>query len=127
MPRKVIFLLLFSVSVTLVSYAQEKNVDQLVKQITTAPDGTTAFTIYDNSSSNMIRLEAADNFYKYILLDIDTNKQVYVQGNQGKRCSIDKLKIGDGTYKLKLFTKNFIISSKVTIASSERNGVVLND
>ncbi len=127
MPRKVIFLLLFSVSVTLVSYAQEKNVDQLVKQITTAPDGTTAFTIYDNSSSNMIRLEAADNFYKYILLDIDTNKQVYVQGNQGKRCSIDKLKIGDGTYKLKLFTKNFIISSKVTIASSERNGVALND
>jgi hypothetical protein len=127
MPRKVILLLLFSINISFVAYAQQNNDNQLVKKITTAPDGTTAFITYDHAASNIIRLEASDNFYKYQLLDLDTNEQVYAQGNLGKRCSIDKLKIGDGTYKLKLYTKNFIISSKVTIASSDQNSVAIND
>ena len=127
MPRKVILLLLLSTTMSLGIYAQEKKVEHLIKQVTTAPDGTTAFTIYDNSASNIIRLESVDSFYKYMLVDIDTNEEVYVQGNRGKRCSIDKLKVGNGSYKLKLFTKNFIITSKVTIASSELNSVAIND
>ncbi len=126
MHKKLVLTLLFSVILSTLT-AQEKKTPQLLKYVTTAPDGSASLTIYDNTGSNIIRLEAAQNFYKYQLLDINTNKQVYSEGNRGNKCTINKLKIADGTYSLKLYTKNFIISSRVTIAAVERNSVAIND
>jgi len=83
MHKKFVLTLLFSVILSTLS-AQEKKTTQLLKYVTTAPDGTASVTIFDDTGSNIIRLEAAHNFYKYQLLDVDTNKEVYVQGNRGK-------------------------------------------
>jgi len=107
--------------------AQDKKPWQLLKYVTTAPDGTTSITIFDDSRSATIQLEAALDFYKYQLIDIDTNKRVYTQSNRGNKGMIDKLKVADGTYDLRLYTKNFIISSRITIAKFQTNSLAIND
>ena len=98
-----------------------------------APDGSLAMTITDDSRQAIIKLESVINFYKYQLLDTETNEPVFTASNRGKECTLDKSKITEGTYNLRLYTRNFVITSKIDITTSSwlkksRNTVVaVND
>jgi hypothetical protein len=83
-----------------------------------APDGSLAMTITDDSRHATIKLISVINFYKYQLLDTETNEPVLTASNRGKECTLNKSKIMAGTYNLRLYTKNFIITSKIDIATS---------
>ena len=97
-----------------------QNSTHRLKYITTAPDGTVAMTMYDNQDEDNIKLESADNFYKYEILDPSTSEAVYSSKNAGKACTIDKNKLAAGTYNLKLYTNNFVITSKITVSATRK-------
>jgi len=103
-----------------VSYAQEYNAPQRLKYITTGPDGSVAMTIYDDTREDSMKLESANNFYRYEILDQNTGEAVFESKNKGKECSIDKSKIASGTYKLRLYTSNFVITSEVAINNTKK-------
>ena len=100
-------------------FAQSIEKPQLLKYITTAPDGSIAITITDDSRNNSMKLESAESFYKYQLIDIKNGKSVYSSANHGKECNFNKSKVIAGTYNLKLFTRKFIITSEILITPSE--------
>ena len=83
-----------------------------------APDGTLAMTITDDSSQATIKLTSVMNFYKYQLLDTETNEPVFTGSNRGKECILDKSRLTAGTYNLRLYTRNFVITSRIDIATS---------
>jgi len=102
-----------------VGFAQENTTKpQRLKYITTGPDGKTSMTIYDDSREDNMKLESVNNFYRYEILDPMTSEPVLSSRNQGKECTIDKTKIASGTYNLKLYTSNFVITSKIVIGTS---------
>jgi len=103
-----------------VSYAQEYNAPQRLKYITTGPDGSVAVTIYDDTREDSMKLESANNFYRYEILDQNTGEAVFESKNKGKECNIDKSKIASGTYKLRLYTANFVITSEVAINNTKK-------
>ena len=82
--------------VGLFAFSQTNKNSECVKYITTAPDGSVSMTIFDDSSEDSIKLEAADAFYKYQILDTRTAKVIYGSKNKGKECHIDKSKIAAG-------------------------------
>lgn len=98
-----------------------------------APDGSLALTITDDSRKTTIKLASETNFYKYQLLDTETNEPVLTASNRGKECTLNKSKITAGTYNLKLYTRNFVITSKIDITTStwlkksNNNVVAIND
>ena len=109
------------VLMTFVGFAQDKaTASQRLKYITTAPDGTVAMTIYDNTSEDNMELKSANNFYKFEILDPRTSEPVYASSNNGKECTIDKTKIAAGTYNLRLYTSNFVITSKIAISTTRK-------
>ncbi len=126
MLKKALLLIVFVFIVNILS-AQEKKTSQLVKYVTTAPDGTTSITIFDDSRSNLMQLQAKHGFYKYELTDIVTKKKVYTAKNRGNRCVLNKLAFEEGTYDLRLYTKNFIISSRIKIAAIKENSIAMNE
>jgi hypothetical protein len=67
-----------------------------------------------------MKLESVNNFYRYEILDPKTSEPVFASRNQGKECTIDKTKIASGTYNLKLYTSNFIITSKIVIGTTKK-------
>jgi len=89
-----------------------------LKYVTTAPDGSVAMTITDDTGKDNIKLESANNFYRYEILDPNTSEAVYASKNNGKECNIDKTKIAAGTYNLRLYTSNFVITSKIAISNT---------
>ena len=93
-----------------------KNLDR-VKYITTAPDGSISMTIIDDSNENIMELKSAEAFYKFQIIDTRTAEVIYGSLNKGKECHIDKSKIAAGNYHLRLYTSNFIITSKITISA----------
>ena len=103
-------------------FAQEKGstTSHRLKYITTAPDGSVAMTITDDTSTNDLKLESANNFYKYEVLDPRTSEPVYSSVNKGKECIIDKTKIAAGTYNLRLYTSKFVITSKIAISTTRK-------
>ena len=103
--------------VGLFAFSQTNINSERVKYITTAPDGSVSMTIFDDSSEDSMKLEAADAFYKYQILDTKTADVIYGSNNKGNECHIDKSKIAAGTYNIRLFTSNFIITSKITISA----------
>ncbi len=107
---------------------------QRLKYVTMAPDGSVALTIYDDSSKENMKLEASDSFYKYQLLDTKTNEPVYSSRNNGSQCEIDKSKIAAGDYNIRLYTSNFVITSKIKVSAARKlvaviseDGVAMND
>lgn len=112
MSKHLLTALLFFVIFSLHIQSQESQ----VKYISLAPDGSTAITITDDFNENTLKLEAADSFYKYQLLDITNSEAVLSSSNRGKACAIDKSAIESGTYYLRLFTKNFIITTRINLA-----------
>lgn len=115
---------LFSVS----TYAQavtNKQSEKVIKYVTTFPNGEEAITVTDRSTSDELKLSSADDFYKYEILESSNHELVHGSKNQGKICNIDKSKLDDGTYTLKVYTKDFVITSDITIENGQ-NGSSIN-
>ncbi len=109
---------LFTIVITFISligFAQQKQADKITKYITTFPNGEDAITIVDNSNSDNLQLTSAENFYKYEILEPANHELVHHSSNRGKVCEIDKSKLEEGTYTLKVYTSDFVITSDITI------------
>ena len=132
---KTITTLLLLFLIVCISNAQNEQTNQKIKYITNAPDGSIALTIYDDSRDDSMKLEAADTFYKYQILDPHTNEPILSSRNSGKKCKIDKNKFAAGTYNIRLFTHKFVITSQITIKEvgklnkiwNNKNDVALNE
>ncbi len=117
--------LLFIIAITLTgfsTYAQqttEAAKATITKYVTTFPNGDEAITITDKSNSSSLELSSADSFYKYEILESSNHELVHGQNNRGNVCAIDKTKLTDGTYTLKVYTDDFVITSDITIANDE--------
>ncbi len=118
MFKKLVSTVLFGLFVVAI-YAQDENKSQRIKYITKAPDGSTSMTIYDDSRSNTLELASVHNFYKYQLLDVSTGEPVYSFNQRGKTAVLNKSKIAEGDYELRVYTKNFIVTSQISIAHRE--------
>ena len=106
------------------TYAQEntnKQAEKVIKYVTTFPNGEEAITVTDNSSLDNLKLSSADNFYKYEILESSNHELVHGSDNQGKVCDIDKTKLEEGTYTLKVYTDDFVITSDITISNGKEN------
>jgi len=126
-------ILTFVFSLTVVSmFAQANEAPKKLKYVTQAPDGSVAMTIYDDSRENTMKLESANTFYKYQIVDLQTGKAIFTASNKGKECTINKTKIAAGNYKVRLYTNKFIVTSAITVsaptsASNARGSVAMND
>jgi len=114
------------IAITLISltgFAQNNTSqpDRITKFVTTFPNGEEAITVTENSNSNNLKLSSADNFYKYEILESDNHELVHSSGNKGKICDIDKTKLEDGNYTLKVYTSDFVITSDITISNKDEN------
>ncbi len=104
-----------------IGFAQDKvETPKRFKYVTTGPDGSVAMTIYDDSREDSMKLESANNFYRYEVLDPTTGEAVFASRNQGKECTIDKTKIASGTYNLRLYTSKFVITSTIAIKATRK-------
>lgn len=116
---------------SLSSYAQSntnKQSERVTKYVTTFPNGEEAITITDHSASDNLKLTSADNFYKYEILEPSNHELVHGSNNQGKVCNIDKNNLEDGTYTLKVYTDDFVITSDITITNGlqAESGTLVN-
>lgn len=112
----ILVLSIFSIS----TYAQSntnKQSEKVTKYVTTFPNGEEAMTITDHSASDNLELTSSDNFYKYEILESSNHELLHGSNNQGKVCNIDKTKLTDGTYTLKVYTDDFVITSDITISN----------
>lgn len=98
-----------------ISMAQKNETQQYVKYVTEAPDGTIAMTIMDYTNEDRMTVESAEVFYKYQILDKATSESIYTSKNKSKACVIDKTKLANGTYDLKLYTSDFVITTDLEI------------
>lgn len=122
MKNVIIILALTLVSVT--GFAQnrtDKQTEKVTKYVTTFPNGEEAITITDRTTSENLELASADNFYKYEILESSNHELVHGSNNQGKVCNIDKSKFDDGTYTLKVYTQDFVITSDITISNGNQD------
>ena len=106
--------------ISLSTYAQSttnKQSEKVTKYVTTFPNGEEAITITDHSASDNLELTSADNFYKYEILESSNHELLHGSSNKGKVASIDKNKLEEGTYTLKVYTDDFVITSDITISN----------
>ncbi len=112
---------ILTIAITLISltgFAQQ-NRGKITKYVTTFPNGEEAITIIDNSVSDNLKLTSAENFYKYEILAPENHELIHGSENHGKVCEIDKTKLEEGTYTLKVYTADFVITSDITIDNSQ--------
>ena len=112
MKTNVLFIAIALISFT--GFAQtetNKQSEKITKYVTTFPNGEEALTITDRSQSDNMTLSSADEFYKYEILQPKNHGLVHGGDNSGKVCDIE------GTYTLKVYTEDFVITSDITIAS----------
>lgn len=121
--KKIVFIIAIAFT-GFTTYAQENLTnqnDQITKYVTTFPNGDEAITITDKSSSSTLKLASADDFYKYEILESSNHELVHGEANRGKICDIDKSKLEEGTYTLKVYTDDFVITSDITISGGNEN------
>ena len=94
---------------------------KVVKYVTNFPNGEEAITIIDNTASTNLQLTSAESFYKYEILTPDNHELVHEAVNRGNICDIDKTKLEEGTYTLKVYTSDFVITSDITIEKENIN------
>jgi len=126
--KKIVFIIVIACT-GLSTYAQKNSTnqkDQITKYVTTFPNGDEAITITDKTSSSTLKLASSDDFYKYEILESSNHELVHGEANRGKICDIDKSKLEEGTYTLKVYTDDFVITSDITISggNSNSNGTV---
>ena len=97
----------------------DKQSERITKYVTTFPNGDEAITITDNSTSTNLMLSSADNFYKYEILETSNHELIHGESNTGKVCDIDKTNLDEGTYTLKVYTDDFVITSDITIGETD--------
>ena len=110
---------------TFTGFAQTNDTEQpekITKYVTTFPNGEEAITIMESSNSDNLKLSSAENFYKYEILEPANHELVHGSSNRGKVCDIDKSKLSDGTYTLKVYTDDFVITSDITISNLDQVG-----
>ena len=110
---------------TFTGFAQTNNAGQperITKYVTTFPNGEEAITITESSRSDNLKLSSAENFYKYEILEQANHEMIHRSANKGKVCDIDKSKLEDGNYTLKVYTKDFVITSDITINNNQKKG-----
>lgn len=117
--KKVVLTLAFSL-VAVSIFGQTNKAPKLLKYITRAPDGSISMTILDDSREDTMKLESANTFYKYQIIDPKTNQPILTARNRGKVCEIAKSKIRAGTYDIRLFTSSFVITSKIKVSASKQ-------
>jgi len=118
MKNTILFIAITLLSLT--GFAQTNNSEQpekITKYVTTFPNGEEAITITESTASNLLKLASADNFYKYEILETTNHELVHQSNNKGKICDIDKSKLEDGNYTLKVYTSDFVITSDITISN----------
>ena len=101
---------------SLIGFSQDQS-EKITKYVTTFPNGEEAITIIESSNSNILKLTSADNFYKYEILELANHELIHKSANRGKICDIDKSKLEDGNYTLKVYTSDFVITSDITISN----------
>ncbi|MGB5244204.1 MAG: hypothetical protein WBN16_01670 [Lutimonas sp.] len=109
--------------ISIAGFSQDKG--KVTKYVTTFPNGEEAITIVDNSNSNVLNLSSAESFYKYEILAPANHELIHGSSNEGKVCDIDKTKLSDGTYTLKVYTDDFVITSDITINNSLEESVII--
>ena len=131
--KKVVLTLVFSI-VAVSMFAQSASAPKRLKYVTQAPDGSVSLTIYDDSRDATMKLESANTFYKYQIIDPPTGEAILTARNTGKECTIDKAKVAAGTYDIRLYTSKFVITSKIAVsapsklaAASEADAVAMNE
>ena len=97
------------------AFAQTGAKEKVTKYVTTFPNGEEAITITDRASDSKLKLASADDFYKYEILETSSHELVHGSDNSGRVCDIDKSKLEEGTYTLKVYTEDFVITSDITI------------
>ena len=119
-------ILIFAIAlISLTGYAQTNNSNEsnkVIKYVTNFPNGEEAITITETTTSNILKLTSADDFYKYEILELANHELVHRSKNNGKICDIDKSKLEDGNYTLKVYTKDFVITSDITINNDIKEG-----
>ena len=124
--KKVIITLIFSLVIG-ITFAQTSNNSQRLKYVTNGPDGKVAMIIYDDTREDTMKLESASAFYKYQILDTETNETIYSASNRGKECTIDKSKIAAGNYNIRLYTLSFVITSQLTVSATRKLNTILKN
>ena len=117
MKKTLLITALFALVAT-TAFAQtttDKQSERITKYVTTFPNGEEAITVTDNSASSNLMLSSVDNFYKYEILASSNHELVHGSENRGKVCDIDKSKLEEGTYTLKVYTNDFVITSDITV------------
>ena len=97
--------------------------DRITKYVTTFPNGEEAISITDRSSSEVLKLASAEDFYKYEILQPSNHELVHGDVNNGKICDIDKSKLEEGTYTLKVYTDDFVITSDITVGEDKSESI----
>ncbi len=113
---KNITLIITFILISALGFAQDQP-EKITKYVTTFPNGEEAITIIESSSSNILKLTSADNFYKYEILELANHELVHKSTNKGKICDIDKSILEEGNYTLKVYTSDFVITSDITISN----------
>ena len=114
--KKVVLTLVFSF-VVVSMFAQTNEAPKRLKYVTQAPDGSVSMTIYDDSRDGTMKLESANTFYKYQIIDIVTGEAILTASNKGKECTIDKAAIAAGNYNIRLYTSKFVITSQIAVSA----------
>ena len=123
------------VIIGVVTFSQNSNTEQQIKYVTHAPDGSVALTIIDDTTNHRMKVQNADAFYKYQILDQKTSELVYTSNNDDKDCIIDTTNLSEGTYDLRLYTSDFVITTDLDILRlgefyamlKESQSLVVND
>jgi len=131
--KKVVLTLVFSI-VAVSMFAQSVTSQKKLKYVTQAPDGSVSMTIYDDQREDTMKLESANSFYKYQILDRVTSEPIYTSSNSGNECTIDKSKLMAGTYNIRLYTKKFVITTEIRVSASrelatafEEDAIAMNE
>ena len=132
--KKVVLTLVFSLVVVSMFAQSTATAPKRLKYVTQAPDGSISMTIYDDSRDATMRLESANTFYKYQIIDPVTGQAILTASNTGKECTIDKAKVAAGTYDIRLYTSKFVITSKIAVSApsklslaNQSDAVAMND
>jgi hypothetical protein len=132
MKKIIVTIALFTIGFVCFS---QNNTLQHIKYVTHAPDGSVALTIIDDATIDKMSVQSVDAFYKYQILDQKTSESVYSSKNEGKDCIIDTTNLTEGTYDLRLYTSDFVITTDLEILRlgefyailKESQSLVMND
>jgi hypothetical protein len=74
-----------------------------------------AITITDDTRDVAIIVESKEAFYRYQILDRETGDILLTSNNNSRYGVIDKSKLPVGTYDLKVYTSDFVITTDLEI------------